>query len=105
MGDVRCELIFCRKMGLWVMGVVENMSGFICLYCIECISVFFRGGGEELVWFVGVFFLGFVFLDFEFMRSLEEGYDFIWEFFGSFIFVVFIFIVWKILDVMFICFF
>lgn len=33
MGDVRRELIFCRKTGLRVIGFVENMSGFVCSYC------------------------------------------------------------------------
>nr|XP_040132803.1 cytosolic Fe-S cluster assembly factor NUBP2 isoform X2 [Ictidomys tridecemlineatus] len=32
-GDVRRELTFCRKTGLQVMGVVENMSGFACPHC------------------------------------------------------------------------
>ena len=30
LADVRKELNFCRKVGL---GVVENMSGFICPHC------------------------------------------------------------------------
>ncbi|XP_019656244.1 cytosolic Fe-S cluster assembly factor NUBP2 isoform X2 [Ailuropoda melanoleuca] len=32
-GDVRRELTFCRKTGLQVVGVVENMSGFVCPHC------------------------------------------------------------------------
>lgn len=32
-GDVRRELTFCRKIGLRVIGVVENMSGFVCPHC------------------------------------------------------------------------
>ncbi|XP_027745389.1 cytosolic Fe-S cluster assembly factor NUBP2 isoform X5 [Empidonax traillii] len=32
-GDVRRELTFCRKTGLQVLGVVENMSGFVCPHC------------------------------------------------------------------------
>uniref|UniRef100_A0A8I5TFD7 Cytosolic Fe-S cluster assembly factor NUBP2 n=1 Tax=Pongo abelii TaxID=9601 RepID=A0A8I5TFD7_PONAB len=57
-GDVRRELTFCRKTGLRVMGVVENMSGFTCPHCAECTSVFSRGGGEELAQLAGVPFLG-----------------------------------------------
>lgn len=33
MGDVRRELTFCRKTGLQVLGIVENMSGFVCPHC------------------------------------------------------------------------
>jgi Mrp family chromosome partitioning ATPase len=28
--DVRKELTFCRKTGIPVLGVIENMSGFVC---------------------------------------------------------------------------
>lgn len=33
MGDVRRELTFCKKTGLRVLGIVENMSGFVCPHC------------------------------------------------------------------------
>ncbi|XP_040491480.1 cytosolic Fe-S cluster assembly factor NUBP2 isoform X1 [Ursus maritimus] len=79
-GDVRRELTFCRKTGLQVVGVVENMSGFVCPHCAECTNVFSRGGGEELARLAGVPFLGSVPLDPELTRSLEEGRDFIRDF-------------------------
>lgn len=31
--DVRKELSFCRKVKLPILGVVENMSGYICPHC------------------------------------------------------------------------
>ncbi len=31
--DVRKELSFCAKAGLRVVGVVENMAGFVCPHC------------------------------------------------------------------------
>jgi Mrp family chromosome partitioning ATPase len=31
--DVRKELDFCRKAGIRVFGIVENMSGFVCPSC------------------------------------------------------------------------
>ncbi|KAM8951166.1 cytosolic Fe-S cluster assembly factor NUBP2 isoform 2-T2 [Lycaon pictus] len=79
-GDVRRELTFCRKTGLQVLGVVENMSGFVCPHCAECTNVFSRGGGEELATLAGVPFLGSVPLDPELCGSLEEGRDFIRDF-------------------------
>ncbi|XP_066239029.1 cytosolic Fe-S cluster assembly factor NUBP2 isoform X2 [Saccopteryx leptura] len=79
-GDVRRELTFCRKTGLRVIGIVENMSGFICPHCAECTNIFSRGGGEELARHAGVPFLGSVPLDPKLTRSLEEGRDFIQEF-------------------------
>ncbi|XP_065776319.1 cytosolic Fe-S cluster assembly factor NUBP2 isoform X2 [Muntiacus reevesi] len=79
-GDVRRELTFCRKVGLRVIGLVENMSGFVCPHCSECTNVFSKGGGEELARHAGVPFLGSVPLDPELTRSLEDGRDFIQDF-------------------------
>jgi Mrp family chromosome partitioning ATPase len=31
--DVRKEVTFCRKVGIRIIGVVENMSGFVCPKC------------------------------------------------------------------------
>ena len=33
LADVRKELNFCRKVELPILGVVENMSGFVCPHC------------------------------------------------------------------------
>ncbi|XP_067407475.1 cytosolic Fe-S cluster assembly factor NUBP2 isoform X8 [Emydura macquarii macquarii] len=79
-GDVRRELTFCKKMGLRVIGIVENMSGFVCPHCSECTNIFSKGGGEELAKHAGVPFLGCVPLDPHLAQSLEEGKDFIQEF-------------------------
>ena len=37
--DVRKEISFCRKVNLPVIGVVENMSGFVCPKCKVCVCV------------------------------------------------------------------
>ncbi|KAM6155250.1 cytosolic Fe-S cluster assembly factor NUBP2 [Rhynchocyon petersi] len=97
-GDVRRELTFCRKTGLRVLGVVENMSGFACPHCAECTNVFSTGGGEELAKHAGVPFLGSVPLDPQLARSLEEGRDFILEFPKSPAFPALASIAQKILD-------
>ena len=36
--DVRKEINFCRKVNLPVIGVVENMSGFVCPKCKVCVQ-------------------------------------------------------------------
>ncbi|XP_063791062.1 cytosolic Fe-S cluster assembly factor NUBP2 [Pseudophryne corroboree] len=79
-GDVRRELTFCKKMGLPVIGIVENMSGFVCPHCTECTNIFSKGGGEELARHAGVPFLGCVPLDPVLTQSLEQGKDFLQEF-------------------------
>ncbi|KAE8579187.1 hypothetical protein XENTR_v10023941 [Xenopus tropicalis] len=79
-GDVRRELTFCKKTGLRVIGIVENMSGYVCPHCTECTNIFSKGGGEELARLSGVPFLGCVPLDPLLSQSLEQGKDFVQEF-------------------------
>jgi ATP-binding protein involved in chromosome partitioning len=58
--DVTKALAMFRRMSVPVMGVVENMSAFICPHCGEATEIFGRGGGEsfarrnELEYFGGI---------------------------------------------------
>jgi Mrp family chromosome partitioning ATPase len=70
--DVRKELNFCVKTSVPVLGVVENMAGFMCPCCGEISNVFSKGGGEVMAKECGVEFLGSVPVDTEF-GSLVEG--------------------------------
>jgi len=71
--DVRKELSFCRKVGLNVLGIIENMSGYVCPHCAECTNVFSTGGGEGMAEQFGVPFLGRVPIDPKFLLLLEEN--------------------------------
>ena len=48
--DVRKEINFCKKVGLTVIGVVENMSGFVCPNCKQETKIFAptTGGAEKM---------------------------------------------------------
>ena len=46
--NFRRELTFCKKAGLKVIGIVENMSGYVCPNCSECFNIFSKGGGKAL---------------------------------------------------------
>lgn len=46
--DVRKEISFCNKTNINILGIVENMSGFVCPTCTECTDIFSSGGGEAL---------------------------------------------------------
>jgi len=61
--DVRREIAFCRKVGLPVLGILENMSGFVCPHCKECTLVFSQGGGQLLAQELGLPYLGAIPLD------------------------------------------
>ncbi|XP_029433530.1 cytosolic Fe-S cluster assembly factor NUBP2 [Rhinatrema bivittatum] len=97
-GDVRRELTFCKKTGLQVIGIVENMSGFVCPHCSECTNIFSKGGGEELARHAGVPFLGCVPLDPQLTQSLEQGRDFMLEFPQSATFTAITQIVQRLLE-------
>lgn len=61
--DVRKSISFCRQLGLPVLGVIENMSGFACPKCGEITAVFKSGGGKLMADDMGVAFLGSVPID------------------------------------------
>lgn len=71
--DVKKELNFCRKVGVEVLGVLENMAGFVCPHCMECTDVFSSGGGKAMAAEFGVPFLGSVPIDPAFVSLIEEG--------------------------------
>lgn len=73
--DVRKEINFCKKSGTKVLGVVENMAGFVCPHCTGCTDVFFpsSGGAEKMCNEMGVPYLGKVPLDPAISRAGEMG--------------------------------
>ncbi|KAI9858835.1 MAG: cytosolic Fe-S cluster assembly factor cfd1 [Vezdaea acicularis] len=71
--DVRKELNFCVKTGIHVLGVLENMTGFVCPNCSECTNIFGGGGGKVMADETGVPFLGTVPIDPQWGRLVEEG--------------------------------
>jgi Mrp family chromosome partitioning ATPase len=78
--DVRKELDFCRAARLPVLGIVENMAGFVCPHCAECTFIFSTGGGEKLAAAQGVPFLGRVPLDPTLAACEDEGRAFVSHF-------------------------
>ncbi|HAW11068.1 MAG TPA: ATP-binding protein [Chloroflexi bacterium] len=61
--DVSRGIQMFTQLRLPVLGVVENMSGFICPHCGERTDVFGSGGGRELAERNGLRFLGEIPLD------------------------------------------
>ncbi|XP_046392255.1 cytosolic Fe-S cluster assembly factor NUBP2 homolog [Ischnura elegans] len=78
--DVRKELTFCKKTGIPILGIVENMSSYICPNCSECTNIFSTGGGESLAQLANVPFLGCLPLDPQFARLSEAGQSFMKNF-------------------------
>jgi ATP-binding protein involved in chromosome partitioning len=77
--DVRRSITFCRKLGLPVLGVVENMSGFVCPKCGEVTNIFKTGGGERMAQDMGVAFLGRIPIDPAVDEAGDAGTPFVQE--------------------------
>ena len=71
--DVRKSISFCRQVGVPVLGVVENMSDFVCPRCGEVTPVFRSGGGRRISEDMGVPFLGSIPIDPKIAEACDEG--------------------------------
>jgi Mrp family chromosome partitioning ATPase len=63
LADVRKSINFCKTVKMPVVGVVENMSGFLCPHCGETVDIFGAGGGEKTARDFDLPFLGKVPMD------------------------------------------
>lgn len=79
-GDVRREVTFCKKAKLKILGIVENMSGFVCPNCKDCTNIFSKGGGKALADLAKVPFLGEIPIDPNLALAAENGENFISSF-------------------------
>ncbi len=76
--DVRKEIDFCRKAGIRIMGLIENMSGFVCPKCTHETQIFAptTGGAARLASDMEIPFLGKVPLDPRIGMACDYGESF-----------------------------
>jgi Mrp family chromosome partitioning ATPase len=72
MDAMKC-LSFTRAVNLPVLGLIENMSGYVCPCCGEISNVFSTGGGEEMARKEQLRFLGSLPVDTELATLLDGG--------------------------------
>ena len=75
--DVRRCVGFCRAVSLPVIGILENMSGFICPRCGYRTDLFKSGGGKTLALEMKVPFLGSIPIDPQIVSSGDAGVPFV----------------------------
>jgi ATP-binding protein involved in chromosome partitioning len=75
--DARKSAKFVEKLGLPVIGIIENMSGMVCPHCGGEIDLFGKGGGKKIAEELSVPFLGAIPLDIEMRKAGDEGRPFI----------------------------
>jgi ATP-binding protein involved in chromosome partitioning len=71
--DARKAIEMFRQMKVDIVGVVENMSYFVCPHCNHEIDIFSRGGAERMAQQFTVPFLGNIELDSEVRKSGDGG--------------------------------
>jgi len=76
---VKKAVTFSRQLNIPVIGIIENMSGFICPKCSAEIDIFKAGGGKKVAEDLKIPFLGKVPIDPEICRDSDKGTPFIVE--------------------------
>ena len=71
--DARKAIEMFRQMKVDIVGVVENMSYFVCPHCQHEVDIFSRGGAEKMAEKFGVSFLGSIQLDPEVRKAGDGG--------------------------------
>jgi len=75
--DVKKCITFCKQLNLPVLGVIENMSGFVCPHCNSRIDIFSSDGGKQMAKDFGVPFLGSIPMDSDLAWACDSGKPFI----------------------------
>ena len=74
---VRKAISFAERLGMPVIGVVENMSGYVCPSCGEKVDIFQSGGGEKMAEEAAVPFLGKIPIDPKIGATADKGAPFV----------------------------
>jgi len=73
LADVAKALAMFRRMSVPVMGIVENMSTFVCPHCGEVTEIFGRGGGQRFAQRNEIEYFGAVPIDVKVRQGGDAG--------------------------------
>jgi Mrp family chromosome partitioning ATPase len=74
--DSRKAVSFAQKLNLNILGIIENMGGFLCPHCGKKIDLFKKGGGEKIARELKIPFLGRIPIDPQIVESGDNGQPF-----------------------------
>ncbi|AIS31763.1 putative ATP-binding protein MJ0283 [Methanobacterium formicicum] len=77
--DVRKCVNMVKGLNIPILGIIENMSGFICPHCQEEINIFGKGEGKQLAEELEVPYLGSLPLQTGVREKSDQGQPFILE--------------------------
>eukprot|EP01102_Stenamoeba_stenopodia_P013008 TRINITY_DN415_c0_g2_i1.p1 TRINITY_DN415_c0_g2~~TRINITY_DN415_c0_g2_i1.p1 ORF type:complete len:263 (+),score=64.53 TRINITY_DN415_c0_g2_i1:61-849(+) len=97
--DVRKEINFCKKVGIPIIGIIENMSTFVCPNCHKESKIFeaTTGGADGVAEREQIELLGKIPLDPILTKACDSGQNFLKAFPSSFASVPFLNITQKVL--------
>ena len=73
LADVRKSISFCRHVKIRILGIIENMSGFICPHCNKPVDIFGTGGGKKVALEYSLRFLGKIPMDPQVVLGGDSG--------------------------------
>lgn len=79
LSDARRTVNFSQQLQVPILGIIENMSGFICPHCGKQTNIFKSGGGEKAAQEMGLDFLGKLPIEPAVMEKSDSGTPFILE--------------------------
>ncbi|MBA2862676.1 Mrp/NBP35 family ATP-binding protein [Methanococcus maripaludis] len=71
--DARKSVSTANTLEIPIIGIIENMGGFVCPECDKVIDIFGKGGGEKAAKELNVFFLGRIPLDIKARIASDRG--------------------------------
>lgn len=77
--DVKKSISFCRKLNIPVLGIIENMSGFVCPDCKKVYNIFKQGGAKKLSSQMDVPLLGEIPIEINIVNSGDAGKPFVYQ--------------------------
>jgi ATP-binding protein involved in chromosome partitioning len=77
---VKKAVTFSRRLGMPIIGVIENMSGFVCPNCGAKVDIFQSGGGMKIAEELSIPFLGSIPIDQKISEASDKGTPFIMEY-------------------------
>jgi ATP-binding protein involved in chromosome partitioning len=74
---VKKSAFFARQLRMPIIGIMENMSGFVCPHCRNKVDIFESGGGLKIAKELGIPFLGSIPIDQKICEDADRGEPFI----------------------------
>ena len=75
--DVKKCITFCKQLRLPILGIIENMDGFVCPHCNKRTDIFGSDGGKQMAKDFDVPFLGSIPIDSNMVGAADLGKPFI----------------------------